>query len=116
MAFLSEDAIAALGFARVGRNVKISDKASLYHPERISIADHGIGIPEENLTRIFDPYFTTKERGSQKGMGLGLAICHSIIHNHGGLITVESRKGVGTTFYIYLPAVEDKSPLSQARA
>ena len=68
------------------------------------MADNGIGIPEENLNKIFDPYFSTKEMGSQKGMGLGLSICHSIIMRHGGHITVESRLGVGTTFHIYLPA------------
>ena len=49
----------------------------------------------------------------QKGMGLGLAICHSIINNHGGLITVDSTLGVGTTFYIYLPAVESRSSQGQ---
>ncbi|HAM52952.1 MAG TPA: hypothetical protein DCP92_20475 [Nitrospiraceae bacterium] len=71
---------------------------------KISVADHGIGISEENLPRIFDAYFTTKDRGSQKGMGLGLAICHSIIAKHKGHIAVESKAGVGTAFHIYLPA------------
>lgn len=65
----------------------------------ISITDNGIGIPEEHLDRVFDPYFTTK----QKGSGLGLAICYSIIKNHHGSITVESTLGVGSTFHIYLP-------------
>jgi len=67
---------------------------------RISITDHGAGIPADRLSKIFDPYFTTKE----KGTGLGLATCHSIIKKHGGYITVESVVGQGTTFYIYLPA------------
>jgi PAS domain S-box-containing protein len=67
---------------------------------KISIQDHGIGISEEHLHRIFDPYYTTK----QKGSGLGLATSYSIIKNHGGHITVESQIGIGTTFYIYLPA------------
>ncbi|OPY68260.1 MAG: Blue-light-activated protein [Syntrophorhabdus sp. PtaU1.Bin002] len=67
---------------------------------RISITDHGTGIPTDRLSKIFDPYFTTKE----KGTGLGLATCHSIIKKHGGYITVESVVGQGTTFYIYLPA------------
>ncbi|MBM4332203.1 MAG: GAF domain-containing protein [Deltaproteobacteria bacterium] len=71
---------------------------------RASIKDHGVGIPPENLEKIFDPYFSTKEMGSQKGMGLGLAISHSIVKNHGGLITVESIVGKGSTFHIYLPA------------
>jgi PAS domain S-box-containing protein len=67
---------------------------------KISVADHGIGIPEEHLKRIFDPYFTTKRRGS----GLGLATAYSVIRNHGGCIAVESRLGVGTTFHVYIPA------------
>lgn len=67
---------------------------------KIAITDTGVGIPRENLIRIFDPYFTTKEEGS----GLGLATVYSIIKNHGGYITAESEIGAGTTFYIYLPA------------
>lgn len=69
-------------------------------------SDTGVGIPEENLPKIFDPYFTTKEMGSQKGMGLGLAIAYSIITSHEGAITVESQEGMGTTFHVYLPADE----------
>ncbi|HUU41290.1 MAG TPA: ATP-binding protein, partial [Desulfatiglandales bacterium] len=69
---------------------------------KISIRDAGIGIPQEYLNRIFDPYFTTK----QKGSGLGLAICYSIIKKHAGHIKVESKAGVGTTFSIYLPALK----------
>ena len=67
---------------------------------RVSIKDGGIGIPEQHLSKIFDPYFTTKHRGS----GLGLATSYSIIKNHGGLITVESELGVGTRFDVFLPA------------
>ncbi|MBM3235800.1 response regulator [Candidatus Poribacteria bacterium] len=67
---------------------------------KIEIEDEGIGIPKEHLSKIFDPYFTTK----QKGSGLGLATSHSIIKRHDGYIAVESELGVGTTFYIYLPA------------
>ncbi|MBA4390850.1 MAG: hybrid sensor histidine kinase/response regulator [Syntrophus sp. (in: bacteria)] len=69
---------------------------------KISITDQGIGIPEEYLGSIFDPYFTTK----QKGSGLGLAVSYSIIKNHNGHISVESTLGVGTTFHIYLPIYE----------
>jgi signal transduction histidine kinase/CheY-like chemotaxis protein len=68
----------------------------------ISIRDSGVGISEHYLTKIFDPYFTTKEKGS----GLGLATSYSIIRNHDGLIEVTSAVGKGTTFLIYLPAVE----------
>jgi PAS domain S-box-containing protein len=70
---------------------------------KIAVTDHGAGISEEHLPRIFDPYFSTKDRGSDKGMGLGLAICHSIIAKHGGHIGVESVAGAGTSFYVYLP-------------
>ncbi len=69
---------------------------------KISITDQGIGVPEEYLQKIFDPYFTTK----QKGSGLGLAITYSIIKKHEGYITLKSGEKVGTTFSIYLPAIE----------
>lgn len=71
---------------------------------RLSIADQGSGIAREALPKIFDPYFSTKERGTQKGMGLGLTICHAVIKRHGGTITVTSTVGGGTTFNILLPA------------
>ena len=70
---------------------------------KLSIKDQGAGIFPENLSKIFDPYFSTKEMGSQKGMGLGLAISHSIIKKHGGFIVAESIVGNGSTFHIYLP-------------
>jgi PAS domain S-box-containing protein len=71
---------------------------------RIIIKDYGIGIPRENLPRIFDPYFTTKKTKERGGIGLGLAISDSIIKYHNGLITVESIVNSGTTFSIYLAA------------
>jgi CheY-like chemotaxis protein len=66
----------------------------------VSIQDHGIGIPQDHLSKIFDPYFTTK----QKGSGLGLATTYSIMKRHEGHITVASELGKGTTFNLYLPA------------
>lgn len=74
---------------------------------RISIKDNGIGIPEHYLPRIFDPYFTTKEKGS----GLGLAASYSIIRHHGGMVDVKSEMGKGSTFSIYLPSVETDEPI-----
>jgi signal transduction histidine kinase len=74
---------------------------------RIIIKDHGIGIPRKNLSRIFDPYFTTKKTKEHGGIGLGLAISDSIIKNHNGLISVESIVNSGTTFSIYLAAKVD---------
>ena len=67
---------------------------------RISIEDQGIGIPEENLQKIFRLHFSTKN----KGTGLGLATAYMIINEHKGFITVESQLEIGTTFRIYLPA------------
>ena len=66
----------------------------------ISISDQGTGIPPEHLQRIFDPYFTTKEKGS----GLGLATSYAVIRNHGGVVTVASELGKGTLFTVTLPA------------
>ncbi|MBN2156501.1 MAG: response regulator [Candidatus Lokiarchaeota archaeon] len=72
---------------------------------KISIKDEGIGVPEKYLGKIFDPYFTTKKEGS----GMGLAIANEIIRQHGGTIDVESTVGVGSVFYVYLPAAIEKS-------
>ena len=66
----------------------------------ISVSDRGAGIPEEHRSRIFDPYFTTKQQGS----GLGLAVSYSIVANHGGVISLASQLGQGTVFTVYLPA------------
>ncbi len=74
---------------------------SLSEPPEIHLVvkDNGSGINEENLTRVFDPFFTTR----QKGTGLGLSIVRKVIHDHGGRISVESHPGIGTTFRITLP-------------
>ena len=97
--FLAEEN-AALSPLRVGKYVKIS------------VQDEGIGIPEEYLKKIFDPYFTTKPKGS----GLGLATSYSIVKNHDGLITVESKVGAGSTFAIYLPATDKQVASERGRA
>jgi nitrogen-specific signal transduction histidine kinase len=83
---------------------------------KISIQDQGVGIPSENLQKIFDPYFSTKQRGTQKGMGLGLSICHSIIKKHNGDVWVESETGLGTTVSILLPAFEGEIPEKKPEA
>ena len=77
---------------------------------KISFKDQGCGILKENFERIFDPYFSTKDMGVDKGQGLGLTVCYSIIQKHGGLIHVESELGTGSTFSIYLPAFLVKEP------
>ncbi|NVN89301.1 MAG: PAS domain S-box protein [Desulfuromonadales bacterium] len=85
-------------------NVSLGAEQALPLPEGsyvlVCVKDQGEGIPEEVIDRIFDPYFTTKE----KGKGLGLATVYSIVKNHDGYITVSSQQGVGTVFTIYLPA------------
>jgi PAS domain S-box-containing protein len=79
---------------------------------KITLKDHGIGIDKRHLQKIFDPYFTTKKKGS----GLGLSIVYSIVKKHNGTITVESELGKGTVFNIYLPASEKKkTPQPDAR-
>lgn len=79
-----------------GENVTISESRFV----KITIEDNGVGIPPQYLDKIFDPYFSTK----QKGSGLGLSITHSIINKHNGRITVDSEVGQGTMFILYLPA------------
>jgi two-component system, NtrC family, sensor kinase len=82
----------------------------------IRVTDNGCGIPQENLPKIFDPFFSTKEN---KGTGLGLSVSYGIIEKHGGNIDVQSRQGYGTTFTITLPLPEPEAagaPASMAQA
>ncbi len=94
------------------RNLVLREKDVLPLPAgkyiQITIADHGQGVPKENLPRMFEPYFSTKQRGS----GLGLATCYSIIKNHSGHISIESEPGVGTQVHVCLPA-SDKPALQK---
>ena len=76
----------------------------------IAVQDTGVGIPEQYLSRIFDPYFTTKEKGS----GLGLATSYSIVKNHDGTIDVRAKAGEGSTFTIFLPATAKASRAPEA--
>jgi two-component system cell cycle sensor histidine kinase/response regulator CckA len=76
---------------------------------RITIQDHGVGISESHLAKVFDPYFTTKKRGS----GLGLATAYSIVRNHGGRLEIRSAIGQGTTVVITLPALPDRGTASR---
>ncbi|MFA7274955.1 MAG: ATP-binding protein [Crocinitomicaceae bacterium] len=69
----------------------------------LKVADQGIGIPKNNLARIFEPFFSTKDIG--EGMGLGLSVVHGIVRSHGGQVKVESKVDKGTTFTIILPLV-----------
>jgi signal transduction histidine kinase len=73
---------------------------------RLDFKDSGCGITPEHLHRIFDPYFSTKPMGAQKGQGLGLAVCRSILRAHGGQVIAESVVGQGSTFSVFLPMLQ----------
>jgi signal transduction histidine kinase len=92
-----------------GENVSISPRSGLALPDgiyvKVTIGDTGVGIAAENLPKIFDPYYSTKDTFSQKGLGLSLAVCHSIIRRHGGLVTVSSEVGAGTAITVFLPTL-----------
>jgi PAS domain S-box-containing protein len=87
-------------------NITVDNDSNMKSGEyvQISIRDYGSGISEDEISKIFDPYYTTKERGN----GLGLTTSFSIIKNHDGEIGVDSEKGNGTLFYFYLPASADE--------
>ena len=98
------------------RNTAIQRMGALPLPKdnyvQIDLKDEGIGMSKAQLERLFEPYYTTK----QKGSGLGLATAYSIINNHGGYITAESTQNVGTTFHIYLPASRKPAPVQKKPA
>ena len=81
-----------------GGVLRLTSEASA-EEARISVADSGVGIPEDRLGKIFEPYYTTKENGT----GLGLTLTYKIVKEHGGDITVTSKAGQGSTFVIALP-------------
>ncbi len=72
----------------------------------LSVTDNGRGMDEETLAKIFDPFFSTKERGSTRGTGLGLSVVQGIVQQNGGHVTCESQPGKGTEFKVYFPAIE----------
>ncbi|MDA3894567.1 MAG: ATP-binding protein, partial [Desulfobacteraceae bacterium] len=89
------------------RNITLTEKEHPNLPKgdyvKISVKDSGIGISKELLSKIFDPFFSTKT----KGHGLGLAMCYSIVNRHGGCIDVESEQGKGSIFQVYLPSTTE---------
>lgn len=99
-------------------NLLVDDTNSINYPllergrfVKFSVSDTGTGIEEENLSKIFDPYFSTKQKDT--GSGLGLYVSYGIIKAHKGHIDVMSRKGIGTTFDVYLPVFEPQKSIKQ---
>lgn len=95
----------SLDEARFGQEQE--EGAAVHSPgryARFSVRDNGPGIPAESISRIFDPYFTTK--GVGKGTGMGLAVVHGLVRSYGGRVTVDSTPGVGTVFHVFIPLVE----------
>jgi signal transduction histidine kinase len=105
------DAMPSGGTLRIAafvRTISEKDELPLVPGDYVHLTfrDTGGGIPPDILPKIFDPYFTTKQMGTQKGMGLGLALCHMIIRRHDGMIRAESPPGEGAAFHIYLPVAD----------
>ncbi len=111
LAVNGRDAMPEGGILRISARSVHGDDVRTVWPEapskplvELTVSDTGQGIPEEIRARIFEPFFSTKEKG--KGTGLGLSVVYGIVKAHGGWISVESEVGEGTTFRIYLPAAK----------
>ena len=95
------------------QNVELNLEDTRFHLDpgryiKITLQDHGTGIFQENLAKVFDPYFSTKPMGARKGMGMGLTTAYAVVQNHGGGMGIESKEGKGTRVTILLPADEER--------
>ncbi len=95
----------------IAKGIKIGE--SIKDTVRIDIKDTGVGILEENMKKLFTPFFSTKKKG--KGVGLGLSVVHGIIEQHKGKIEVDSEPDLGTTFTIYLEVFDDRKARNTRR-
>ena len=102
-----------------GGNIHISSRPYVIHRDgkkleyaQIEVRDSGVGIPEEYLEQIFDPFFTSKDEGS----GLGLSISHQIVQEHGGFVTVESKRNEGTSFFVNIPIDKPNQFVAERRS
>ncbi|MEM7169570.1 MAG: ATP-binding protein [Pseudomonadota bacterium] len=124
LAVNARDAMVQDGVERAGRLTIRTESKTLHRESKlkgetlpageyvvVEVADNGCGIPPENLNRIFEPFFSTKEVGA--GTGLGLSTVYGIVRQSGGYLAVESRLGGGTTFSIYLPCLAEDAEQSQ---
>jgi len=96
---------------------KVIGKLAIIPPNnyvKVTVSDQGTGIPDEIMHKIFDPFYTTKEKG--KGTGLGLSTTYGIIQNHNAYMDLETEVGKGTKFSLYFPAVERKKPSQEQQA
>ena len=102
-----EDGVLEISLSNIEWDQKAADRPSELKPGsylKLSVSDTGDGIKSEAQDRIFQPYFTTKEKG--EGTGLGLAVVQGIVKSHNGAVTVESKAGRGSTFHVYLPIIQ----------
>jgi CheY-like chemotaxis protein len=102
-----KDGVLEISLGNVDWNQNAADRPPELKPGhylKLSVNDTGDGIPPEAQDQIFEPYFTTKEKG--EGTGLGLAVVQGIIKSHNGAVTVESQVGRGSTFHVYLPIIQ----------
>ncbi len=120
LAVNARDAMPEGGEITIGARIEeVTEAATWLHGKigpgryvRISVTDRGTGIEEDTMAHLFEPFFTTKEQG--KGTGLGLAMVYGFVEQSGGTIDVATELGVGTTFHIYLPVVEQAPEVAAA--